>query len=404
MSRVNGIRLLFALLLAAGLAWLVTATEWTEVDVTKPPRGEAAKNRLYALQSVLRTLGATVVKRQNLEAMPPAQARLVLQSRHWDLFPDRGRRLRQWVEQEGGHLVIPGSMVDHRELVDWLPVQIIEDAPKKRSEEAEATRPGRRTGPDRDCRPLAEPDEVAPAYADGRSYRVCVPRYWERYKVAPGRVAEWSLAGVAGRVLVRVAAGRGSVTVVAPWSLLDNANVLRADNALAAVAALQAGKGAQVWFVAEEAREPFFAWLWQQAWPAALLALAALALFLWRGAVRFGPGAAILERHRRSIAEQVGGTAQFLQRHGAASLHAAQLRALNETAARHLRRYPQLDAVQRAQALADATGVERPAIARALVPGARSAADLPADLHILETVRRRLGQDAHPDPSADPSS
>jgi hypothetical protein len=338
--------------------------------------------------------------------MPPAQARLVLQSRHWDLFPERGKRMRQWVEQQGGHLIIPGSLVDHSELSDWLPVQVIEEDTKKRDEEPDS-RPARKPNPDRDCRALAEPEDVTPVYPESRSYRVCVPKYWERYKLAPGRAAQWSLAGPTGMEMMRVAVGRGSVTVIAPWSVLDNANVLRADNALAAVAALQAGRGTQVWFVAEEAREPFFSWLWQEAWPAVVLALLALALFLWRGAVRFGPTAAIAPSHRRSMTEQVGGTAHFLQRHGAAALHAAQVRALHETAARHVRHYAQLDAFKRAQALADATGVERQAIARALLPGARRAADLPAQLDILETVRRRLGAASKPSsdhPSSDPSS
>ena len=410
MSRDNLMRLLLGLLLAAGLVWLATATEWAEVDVTKPPRGEAAKNRMYAVQSMLRTLGVTVVKRQNLEAMPPPQARLVLLSRHWDLFPERGKRLRQWVEQEGGHLVIPGSMVDHKEL-DWLPVEEVEEDKKKKREDEPETLPPPKTGPDYDCRALAEPEGIAPAYADSRSYRICVPMYWERYKVSAGRVPQWSLAGRAGMEVMRVAAGRGSVTVVAPWALLDNQNVLRADNPLAAAAVLQAGKGVQVWFVAEEAREPFFSWLWHEAWPAVVLALLALALFLWRGAVRFGPAAAIIDRHRRSMTEQVGGTAHFLQRHGTASLHAAQVRALHETASRHIRHYARLDAFKRAQALADATGVERQAIARALLPGERRPAELPGQLEILETVRRRLGQvppksssGLSSDSSSDPSS
>jgi hypothetical protein len=391
MSRDNLIRLLVGLLIAAGVAWLATATEWAEVDVTKPPRGEAAKNRLYAVQSLLRTLGATVVKRPNLEAMPPPQTRLVLLSRHWDLFPERGQRLRQWVEQ-GGHLVIPGSMVDHKEL-EWLPVEEVEEDPKKKPrDEPDAPSPRGKPAPDRDCRALAEPEPMLPAYAGGGSLRVCVPMHWEHYKVAAGQAAQWALAGPAGVEVMRVAVGRGSVTVAGPWRLLENDHVLRADNALAAAAVLQAGKGAQVWFVAEEAREPFLSWLWHGAWPAVLLALLALALFLWRGGVRFGPVAALMERHRRSMTEQVGGTGHFLQRHGTAALHGAQVRALHEAAARHIRHYARLDAFKRAQALADATGVERQAIARALQPGTRRPAELPAHLEVLETVRRRLGQ------------
>jgi hypothetical protein len=397
-NRDNLMRWLLALLAAVAVAWLATATEWVEVDTEKPARGAASKNRLYAVESLLRTLGATVVKRQNLEAMPPLEARLVLVSRHWDLFPDRGKRLREWVEQ-GGHLIIPGTMVDHEQLSAWLPIAEVKKTPPA----APAAAPPAKPGPDRDCRPLTEPESVPAAYAEGRGYRICGPLHWMRYVPAAGQKAQWSLDSGAGTEMIRVAAGRGSVTVVGPWRLLENNHVLRADNPLAVAVALQAGAGTPFWFVAEEAREPFFSWLWQQGWPAIVLALLALALFLWRGAVRFGPLAAIADRSRRSMTEQVGGTAHFLQRHGMATLHGAQVRALHETAGRHIRGYARMDAFRRAQALAEATGVDTHVIARALRTTTRQSAELPADLEVLETVRRRLGPAAPPPPSSSSS-
>src|SRR5438105_13586422 len=53
MSRDGVLRILVLLLVAAAALWFVTATEWAEVDVAQPAKGEAAKNRLYAMQSVL---------------------------------------------------------------------------------------------------------------------------------------------------------------------------------------------------------------------------------------------------------------------------------------------------------------------------------------------------------------
>jgi len=387
MSRDNILRILLAVLAAAAAAWLVTATEWADVEVEKPPRGEAATNRLYAAQSLLRALGATVERRQDLDALPPPGARLVLVSRHWDLFPERGRRLREWVEQ-GGHLVIPGSMADHEQLEDWLPFGevTVPASAKKPAGPAPQAGPGK----DRDCRELAEPESVPPTYADGRKLRICVPTHYASFVVDGGKPLLWSLGSPVGAEMVRAGVGRGSVTVVGPWRLLENRDVLRADNPLALAAALQARAGVQYWFVAEESREPLLTWLWHRAWPAVALALLALALFLWRGAIRFGPVARAAEHNRRSMTEQVGGTAHFLQRHGAAALHAAQVRALHETAARQLRNYGRLDLFQRAQAIAGATGVSGPALARALPPRARGPGELSADLELLETARRRL--------------
>ncbi|MEO5670666.1 MAG: DUF4350 domain-containing protein [Ramlibacter sp.] len=399
MSRDSRIRMLLAVLFAAGLVLLATVTEWVEVDVEKPARGEAAKNRLYAVQALLRNLGATVVKRQNLETMPPPQAGLVLVSRHWDLFPERARQLRQWVEQ-GGRLVLPGTMVDHKLLRDWLPVAELKK--ERASSTAEPPRPDR-AAPDRDCRALSEPETVTASFAEGRAFRICAPMHWMNFAAKAGGEAQWALQGQTGTEMIRVAAGRGSVTVVGPWRMVENGNVLRVDNPLAVAAAFRAGPGTQVWFVDEEAREPFVSWVWQQAWPAVVLVLAALALFVWRGALRFGPPAAVADRHRRSMTEQVGGTGHFLQRHGDGALQRAQVRALHDTAARHIRNYARLDVFRRAQALADATGADRQAIAHALREMPRKPGELAADLEVLETVRRRLGGAAQPLAEANPS-
>ena len=131
-------------------------------------------------------------------------------------------------------------------------------------------------------------------------------------------------------------------------------------------------------------------WLWHQAWAALLLGLLALALALWRAGVRFGPLAPSAPSHRRSMAEQVRGTARFLHMHGPKALHTAQLRALHASAARQLPRYSQLDALRRTAGIARATGLDARALERAQDDKARNPAVLAADLELLETARRRL--------------
>jgi len=392
------VRVLSVLALVLAGAWVVSATEWADTEVPTPASGEARTNSLYAAQLLVRELGGHVVRRESLDAMPPAQARLVLASSHWDLFPERAQRLREWVEQ-GGHLVMPSFLVDDDMLESWVP--LAEEEEKKPLEKKDAPPPAKkkpagsradrdRLEKDMDCHSVAEPETVPASFAGGRSFRLCAARATAQYRAADGKPPPlWSVQGPHGTEAIRVRAGRGTVTVM-PWALLRNENLMRADNALFAVAALQVGAGTEAWFVAEETREPLLRWLWHKGWAALLVGLLALAVALWRAAVRFGPLALAAGTHRRSMAEQVRGTAAFLHMHGAGALHAAQLRALDECAARQLRRYAPLDASARAAAIARATGLDAAMLVRAMSMRARHPAAMAVDLEVLETARRRL--------------
>jgi hypothetical protein len=408
------VRIGAVLVLAAIGFWLVTATEWADTEVPTPASGEAKKNSFYGAQVMLRELGLQVVKHDSLDTMPPAQARLVLASSHWDMFPEREQRLRQWVEQ-GGHLVMPSHLINSDLLDGWIPL-VWEKPPatdEKKEKEKDPSVPRKRLpksqfaepAKDADCHAVTEPETVPASFAGGRSFRICT---WSaaRYRPADKQPPPlWTVLGAKGPEAIRVQVGRGTVTVM-PWGLLHNANLTRADNALFAVAAVQARSGAEIWFVAEETREPFLRWIWHKGWAALLVGLLALAVALWRAAVRFGPLAPSAGTHRRSMAEQVRGTAGFLHMHGADALHAAQLRALNESAGRQLRGYARRDAAARAAAIAQATGLEAAMLVRAMGERARHAGAMSVDLEVLETARRRL--DAHgpfmPSPSSSSSS
>lgn len=385
MSRENLLRVAVALVLALAAAWLVAKTEWREVEEPTPAKGDAVKNPLYAVQSLARQLGARVTRKTQLDAMPPPGATLVLTSRHWALFPGRERQLQQWVEQ-GGHLVVSLALAEDDTLEDWLPVASRE----ARDERRPASRSdGDDLPKDADCQTAAEPGHVPPSYAGGRSLRLCM-RTWQRVQTEDPKANLWSLDDERGSHMLRMRVGRGSATVIAPWNMLDNQNLLRGDNPLAATAALGLRPGADVWFVAEESRQPLLPWVWQEAWPAVVLGLLALAAALWRVAPRFGPPATSAATQRRSMSEQVRGTAEYLRNNGTAALHAAQLRALDEWAVRRLRNGARLDAAAKPRAIAAATALEAAALARAMQPGPRAPADLAADLELMETARRRL--------------
>lgn len=421
-QRTWGLRAVMAAVLLGLVAWLASCTEWAEVEVPTPPRGEAARNRHYAAQELLRRLGATVAKPANLSQLPPAGATLLLTSWHWDIFPERAQRLQQWVEA-GGHLVIFSDNLNQKQLKGWLPVKPLEPPRRKKRDEdaqddADADAPD--DDDDRDdseeepadpiqkavlqrlkvpCHDTAEPASVVPHYpGSARHYKLCGFVY-SGWKMEPAGPALWSIDGRDGPLLLRVAKGRGTVTVIKPMGLLDNERVLQSDNGLATVAALQARPGAVVWFVTEEARPSLLAWLWQEAAAVLLFAAAALVFALWRGARRFGPLAAITAHSRRSMAEQISGTAQFLRKQGPDALLAAQIRALDAAARNHIRLYDTLDRGQRAAAIAKHTGQDAAALTSALDKSlARKRHDLPATLELLETARRLLVQKKTPVP------
>lgn len=383
MNRDTVVRAVVVLALLALLGWLSTLTEWVEVDVQLPLRGEALKNPLYATQALARGMGASVVRRHGLADMPPPQGVLVLDSRHWGLLPERAQQVRNWV-RGGGQLVIPKWAMDLPSLEDFLPID--DEEVKRKPKPAE-------------CKELREPDNVAPAYAPApaaadanakRDYRICAALTGPVMRPA-GVASLWSVQGEEGVELLRVPVGRGSVTVIGPWEMLDNTRLLREDNALLAAAALQLRPGASVWFVSDEAREPLLVWLWHSAWPAVLAGLLALALVVWRGMVRLGPSIAPAPTQRRSMTEQVLGTGQFLHKHGAAALHAAALRALCETARTRLHGFDTQPVFAQAQTLAAVTGLDEIALVQALTPARdQGKLALSRQLQILETARRRL--------------
>jgi len=347
-----------------------------------------------------------------MAALPPVSVRLVLDEWDDDGAPDRATRLRDWVKQ-GGQLAIPASLLDSESLATWLPV---EDTPPEASDDDDETASTEEAGkshspsappmapavpastakpvkpdPDRDCRSVAEPDAQPATYSNSRLFRLCTTNggYYQPHDEAK---ASWSVEGASGIELLRVPLGRGSVTVFDD-DLLDNETLLRGDHALLMVAALQAHPDAEVWFLTDEGRESFSLWLWRKGWPAIGLGTLALLLVWWRAAVRFGPRVAIADLPRRSMREQVRGTAAFLRQRGPASLHAAQRRALDECVAQRLRLPSTWDDAQRALAISQATGMDAQALARALPlkpAKPRGPAALAIDLQVLESARRRL--------------
>ena len=385
------VSLLAALLLALGLYALAARTEWVEQEVNVPLRGAAATDDWYAAQALLRGLGVQVVRQSHLDRLPPPQATLWLESTTWDLFPERSERLHQWVQQ-GGHLVVRShQLVPDETLAEWAPITVRNppsDPPPPVT--ARPPAPPRLTLPAPPCLALREFPETAAAYPDTPALKVCT-FFGGRRLLTSLEPALWTLQGPQGAAyFMRVALGAGRLTAMGPLPV-GNRELASQDHALALAATLDLRPGQVLWLVTDETRPPLLATLWQRGAPALLLGALALALALWQAGTRFGPPAAVPPAARRSVAEQVRGTARFVWNHDPAALLAAQQRATEEAAQRHVPRYRLMSVPQRAAALARLTGLAPEALGQALTPGRLPGRPTHAQaLALLESARRRL--------------
>ena len=360
--------------------WIASNTEWTEVKIPRPPKGEAATNPYYAAQRFAEALGARTFRDRQL-AVPPADAVIVVSAWHWTLTERRRYSLERWVES-GGRLVVAGRLAGGEdEFERWSGIT---RSQRKRGRAFDDSGP-----PILGCRQFTEAAGVSPEPGSGDQYTVCEgdPQTF----LQTTRKVSWALRDEAGMQTVRVGVGRGSVTVINATPFSER-KILDGDHGRLFVAAVRLRPGDEVHFLSEDDHPSLLALLWIHGGPVVVLGLAAIALALWRNSARFGPLVNEPPTARRSLAEQIRGTGQFALRHGdGESLHAASLRALTEAAARRVPGYLRLSPSDRAVALARLTGFERDAFtAAAYHAGLRTANELRQTIAFLETARREI--------------
>ena len=359
--------------------WVARNTEWAEVKIPLPPKGEAAVNPFYAVQRFAEALGARTSWDRQL-VVPPADAVIVVSAWHWDLTERRRYSLERWVES-GGRMVVTGRLAGGQdEFERWSGIE--RTFRRGESLKARLERPA-------DCRDLTELGAGASPTTPAARYSLCgtdMPFHLEtKQKVL------WGLSDGSQMEAVRVAVGRGWVTAInaLPFS---RERLLDGDHGRLFVAATGLRKGDDVHFLSEDDHPSLLELLWTHASAVVVFGLAAIALALWRNSARFGPLVSEPPTARRSLAEQIRGTGQFALRQGdGESLHAAALRALSEAAARRVPGYVQLSPLERAAALAALTGFERDAFtAAAYHAGLRNANELRNTIAFLETARRAI--------------
>jgi hypothetical protein len=404
----NLARTLGALALMAALAtWIAFKLHWETITVPTPPKGEALTNPYYALEHFVANLGIHPKEISTVRGLQP-EAVLVLEESGDELTHPPVAALESWVEG-GGRVVISAALLDaYPALRAWSGIKRARVACPCTNGKPQSPAPGPSPPPGQG-KPAAppRPPPVAPATTGsgascplmtvraegaptGQSFRVC--------DVGPPltfdgeRAPAWSLSDDRGMHVIRTGVGFGEITVLEPPDVLSNAMLKRADHAemFAAAAGLRHDDTLLIFHPTTAVPLPLL--LWRLAAPAILFLLAALLALAWRHAPSFGPPLPLPSPLRRSLAEQIRANARFAWRtRSLGGLRTSARRSLDEAAARHITGYGSLDTSQRAERLAELTGLDAAAIRAARDEGgAGRLNEQCAAITLMEVCRRIL--------------
>jgi hypothetical protein len=371
--------------LALFIAWIARNTYWEDVSMPMPPKGEARTNSLYAAERLVAALGATAHPQRNLDTLPDPGSVIYLSYWNWDLIPNRRERLQAWVAN-GGRLVADRSLIGGDQALErWS--GIARQEKKNQTDGAATNEPD--AARDSALERLGLCSNLQVAGEERAGYTVCGLDLTSR--LTSSRDPSWVLSDQHGIQVLRVAMGRGTVTLLNATPF-DNERLFQGEDALLFVSAIGLERGDHIYFLSEEETASLLALMWRHGAPVVMLLLGALALALWRGSPRFGPAAGMPDSARRSLAEQIVGTGRFTLRFGGGrALHAAAVRALREAAERHLSGYRVLGSEERMALLARSTGMDEEALTAAInYTGSRRPGELRRVIALLEMARRRI--------------
>lgn len=366
--------------------WVASNTYWEEYDRDTGLQGEALTNPFYAAQRLAGLLGAHTTLRREFMTAPPRDAALVLGEWNWDLIPERRERLERWV-QDGGRLVVLRSTLWQTPFTTWSGIT----RSSVKAADSNTKKPRCVAGarcPDPDVANARDP------HNPDRSWSICdLP---ELSYLSTSRKVSWQINDTRSHPQVlRVPVGKGSITALNTNAFM--AEVLTCgDNGLLFVAATQLRSGDHVEFLTEDSGSSLMQLVWMYGAPIVMLVAVLIVLWLWRSGVRFGPLAAIPDPARRSLAEQIRGTGRFTLRFGGGSaLHAAAVRAFNETAVRRVPHFERLAGEARIDALVPVAGLSASELSVALDRAvARNPHELRKAIATLELARRHMSRES----------
>ena len=376
------LKLLVAVVVAAAAVWIALHTYWDFITIDNPLQGEAVHNRYYTFEHLTQKLGVQARQVPTLRELPAADGVLVVEDLRGAEFRDRIDALKAWVAGGGRLLLSRNTLLANPPLQSWTGLGLARPKPDEETSESP-----RAPGPDADCALFAE--RIA-GRETGKSARACLAS--QRMALSSLRTPAWSLSNGYGFQMLRVAIGKGSVSVIGCECLMGNKSLLRADHARIVFDAIPLMSGDHVVVLNPVSAESLLALLWHHAAAAIVCVFAAIGLTLWRNVPRFGPIAATPPPLRRSLAEQIRARANFAWRtRHLASLRRAEIQALTRSACGRLASYERMDAAQRIAALAAHTGFDSGALRNALGDDLDGGAESQrAAILLLEKARRQL--------------
>ena len=261
--------------------------------------GEARFNSLLAAQRYFQSFGVEAHSEEGFTILPPSKATLIIPSARYEMGESEAQRLRRWVES-GGHLVVVPSAAFDEEykrrdlLLDPLGIHV-------KAIEAPET--------------AGIVDVDWPGSNDFMTIKIDA---FVRLRLDPHKEKVLlALADDDGAYLIRLALGRGVVTVLSDNTFFFNANVNKNDHAAYLWRVAQLNDAPRpVWLVFSDGMPPLHRWLMQHAWTALISASTLLVLWLWAASRRFGPLRAVMPLARRRLLDHIEASGHFLWRAG----------------------------------------------------------------------------------------
>jgi hypothetical protein len=383
----NLARNLAVLALAAALSiWVAFKLHWETITVPTPAKGDALTNPYYALEHFVANLGIHPQEISTVRGLQP-EAVLILEESGDELTHPPVAVLESWVEA-GGRQVFSSALLDaYPALRAWSGIKRARRVPAEGKPAPPPAAPPAAADSGAGCPLMKVRADGAPT---GQSFRVCDagPTLVFDGEQAPA----WSLSDDRGMHVIRTGVGFGEITVIQPADMLSNEMLKRADHAemFAAAAGLRHHDILLIFHPVKALPLPVL--LWRLVAPGILFLLAALIALAWRQAPPFGPPLPLPSPLRRSLAEQIRANARFAWRtRSLGALRSSVRRSLDEAAARHIPGYGSLDASQKAERLAELTGLDPTAIRAARDAGdAQRRNEERAAVTLMEVCRRIL--------------
>lgn len=295
MSWRQGLLAVLSMVLCAAFAyWFYSNFEREKKEIEIGFHGAARWNSLLAAQRYFEEFGLPAHSVEEFAALPPPFATLIIPSARYQMGAEEARRLQAWVER-GGHLVVvPTGAFDVEEaradaLLDPLGIHVTAVVNPQSGGLVDVDWPG-----------------------SGDFMTVHMNAHVRLDAAQTKRKVLLALADDDGTYLLRLALGRGVLTVLADGRFFTNSHIAENDHAAYLWRVAQLGDTRPVWLVYNDSMPPLHRWLMQHAWTALIAGALWLLLWLWAASRRFGPLLAPAPLMRRRLLDHVEAAGRFL--------------------------------------------------------------------------------------------